>query len=263
MFLAVPIAVFGTQHFTATASVVRMVPSWIPGHLFWVYFVGTALISAALSIVVNKQADLAGALSGVMLLLFELLLHIPRIVGAPSNRFALAVALRDLAFSAGALCFAATQTEIWRTRGRHKVISLARLFIGIPIAVLGVEHFLHPEFAPGVPLSRLTPTWIPAHLLWGYLTGTVIVATGLCLIANKEARLATTWLGVMILLLVLLVYVPIVVANPSDIGNGLTLSSRYFIFERERLGFCWNPTWKVGDSTSMSMRGVRAALKER
>jgi len=82
-------------------------------------------------------------------------------------------------------------------------------------------HSMPAEFAPGVPLNRLTPSWIPAHLLWGHRTGAVFVATGLCLIINKEARLAATWLGLMILLLVLLVYVPIVVANPSDIGNGL------------------------------------------
>ena len=33
--LALPIAVFGTEHFTATKILAGMVPSWIPGHLFW------------------------------------------------------------------------------------------------------------------------------------------------------------------------------------------------------------------------------------
>jgi len=221
VFIAVPIAVFGTDHFLAAKAVARMVPSWIPGHLFWVYFVGACLMSAGLSLVVKKHAGLAAALFGIMLLLFEVLISIPRIVAAPSDRFAWAVALRDLAFSGGALAFAATQTEAWRTQGTHKVITFARLFIAIPIAFFGVEHFLHPEFAPGVPLSKLTPSWIPAHLLWGYLTGAVFTATGLCLIVNKEARLAATWLGLMIFLLVLVVYVPVVVANPSDIGGGL------------------------------------------
>jgi hypothetical protein len=41
------------------------------------------------------------------------------------------------------------------------------------------------------------------------------------LITNKKAGLAATWLGLVILLLVLAVYLPIVVAIPSDIGNGL------------------------------------------
>jgi len=221
VFFAVPIAVFGTEHFTSAESVARIVPSWIPGHLFWALFVGTCLLGAALSIAVKIHAGLAAALFGVMLLMFELLLHIPRIAGAPGNRFFWAVALRDLAFSGGALAFAAIQTETWRTPGTHRVIGLARFFLGIPIAFFGVEHFLHPEFAPGVPLIKLTPVWIPAHLLWGYLTGAVFVVTGLSLVVNREARLAATLLGLMILLLVLVIYVPIVVTNPSDIGNGL------------------------------------------
>ena len=221
VFLAVPIAVFGAEHFAFSKSVAQMVPSFMPGHLFWVCFVGTCLIGAALSLVIGKHAGLASALFGIMLLMFELLLHIPGIVRAPGNRIIWAVALRDLAFSGGALAFAATQTETWRKQGTHWVLGLVRFFVGIPIIFFGVENFLHPEFAPGVPLARLTPLWIPAHLLWGYLTGAVFVAAGISLIFNKESRLAATWLGLMILLLVLVVYVPIVVANPSDIGNGL------------------------------------------
>jgi hypothetical protein len=91
----------------------------------------------------------------------------------------------------------------------------------VPITFLGVEQLLHPELAPGVPLQKLTPLWIPGHALWGYPTGAVFVVAGLCLISNKKARLAATWLGVVILLLVLVFYLPILIANLSDIGNGL------------------------------------------
>jgi uncharacterized membrane protein len=72
---------------------------------------------------------------------------------------------------------------------------------------------------PAVPLDKLTPLWIPAHLLWGYLTGVVFVVGGIALLINKQARAAATWLGLMTLLVVVIVYVPIVVAKPGDIGN--------------------------------------------
>lgn len=98
---------------------------------------------------------------------------------------------------------------------------LARLFIGVPITFLGVGQFLHPELAPGVPLEKLTPPWIPGHALWGYPTGAIFVVAGLCLMLNKEARRAATWLGLVILLLVIAIYTPILLANPSDIGTGL------------------------------------------
>ena len=45
----------------------------------------------------------------------------------------------------------------------------------------------------------------------------MLVAAGVALIVNKKARLAATCLGLMILLLVLFVYLPILVASPTDL----------------------------------------------
>jgi uncharacterized membrane protein len=221
LFLAVPVAVFGAEHFTAPKIMAGMVPSWIPGHLFWALFVGACLISAALSIARKKFAGVSAALLGLMILLFVLLIHIPNVANTPSSRLLWVVALRDLAFSWGAFSVAATQTRPWKPQVRQKVISLARLFIGVSIIFLGVEQALHPELAPGVPLPKPTPLWIPGHAFWGYPTGAIYVVAGLCLVTNKKAGLAATWLGVVILLLVVVIYLPIVVGIPSDIGNGL------------------------------------------
>lgn len=37
LFFAIPMAVFASEHFTATASIAGLVPRWIPAHTFWVY----------------------------------------------------------------------------------------------------------------------------------------------------------------------------------------------------------------------------------
>lgn len=221
LFFAVPMAVFGAQHFTATIFVVRMIPSWIPCHLFWAYLVGAALIASALSIVVKKQARLAATLLGVMLLLFVLLMHIPNLAANPHDRILLAVALRDLSFGGGALVFAGAQTEEWRARGTHWIITIGRFLVAIPVVVFGVENFLHPDFVPGVPLNKITPAWIPGHILWSYLTGAVFIVAGLSIMFKISARLAAKGLGIMVLLLVLFVYLPMTAAIPYDIANGL------------------------------------------
>src|ERR1700747_3558948 len=105
MFFAVPMAVFGADHFIDPAIVAAMVPSWIPWHLFWTYLVGTALIADALSIVTNKSPSLAAALLSAVSFVCVALLHVPKLAANPSDRIPLAVLLRDLSFSAGALAF--------------------------------------------------------------------------------------------------------------------------------------------------------------
>ena len=87
LFFAIPLAVFGSEHFTATASIATLVPRWIPAHAFWVYLVGLAFLCAALGIAVLVQARLAAALVGVTLLIFVLVMDMPAVAANPRNRF--------------------------------------------------------------------------------------------------------------------------------------------------------------------------------
>ena len=127
LFIAIPIAVFGTEHFTATKIIAGMVPGWIPGHMFWALFVGTCLIAAALSIAAGKYAWLAAALLGFMICLFVLLIHIPNIASAPHSRILWVVALRDFAFAGGAFSISAAQKDAWTPVARNRLVTLARL----------------------------------------------------------------------------------------------------------------------------------------
>jgi uncharacterized membrane protein len=217
LFLAIPMAVFATEHFTDTADIASMVPRWIPAHTFWAYLVGVALLAAALSITVKIQSRLAATLLGAMFCCFVLMIHLPNIIAEAGNRIFWAVALREIAFSGGAFAFAGSQMRARHTGGVALLVTVARFFVGIPAVFFGVEHFLHPTYAPGVPLGKIIPEWIPGRLFWAYLAGAVLVAAGLCILVNRKTRLAATFLGVVILLLVLFVYLPILIANPTDI----------------------------------------------
>jgi uncharacterized membrane protein len=221
LFIAIPIAIFGTEHFTATTVIAGMVPGWIPGHMFWALFVGTCLIAAALSIAAGKYAWLAAALLGFMICLFVLLIHIPNIASAPHSRILWVVALRDFAFAGGAFSISAAQKDAWTPVARTRLVTLARLSLATAITVCGVGQFLHPELLSGIPLERSTPVWIPARLLWSYLAGVVFVIAGISMLINKRVRLAATAAGLMTLFLVIVMYVPLLVSKPSDIGQGL------------------------------------------
>jgi len=222
LFFAIPLAVFGSEHFTATANVASLVPRWIPAHTFWVYLVGLAFICAAVSMVLLIQARLAAALVGMTMLIFVVVMDMPGVIKQPGNRFFWALALRQLAFSGGALAFAMSPWSIRpRQRSRAQTTSaltaIPRFFIGVPSIFYGVEHFLHPAYVPGIPLDRLTPDWIPGRIFLSYFVGVILILAGVCLIVNKKTRLAATALGLTILLTVLWIYLPMLLVAPTDV----------------------------------------------
>jgi uncharacterized membrane protein len=220
LFYAIPLAAFGTEHFTDTKDIASIVPSWMPWHTFWVYLVGAALILAALSIILEKSSRLAATLLGCMFLVFVALIHIPNIVAEHGARLFWCIALRDTSFGGGAFALAGRLSKKSPADGAPWLVTLARILVGIPAIVFGVEFFLHPTLAPGVPLELTTPAWVPAHLFWTYLTGAFLIVCGACIVADKKGRFAATCLGIEILLLVLFIYLPIMIGKP-DIGVGL------------------------------------------
>ena len=230
LFFAIPLAVFGSEHFTFTANVAALVPRWIPAPTFWVYLVGLAFLAAALSIAVLVQARLAAALVGVTLLIFVFVMDLPAAVANPGNRFFWALAFRQLAFSGGAFAFAMCPWSTRSTRPRQASLTapaprtaawgwsaIPRCFVGLPSLFYGVEHLLHPEYVPGVPLQKLTPEWIPGRIFLSYFVGVILILAGACLLVNKKARIAATALGLTILLTVLWIYLPVLLAAPTDV----------------------------------------------
>ena len=223
LFFAIPLAVFASEHFTFTSNVADLVPRWIPAHTFWVYLTGLAFFAAALSIAVLIKARLAAALVGITMLIFVLVMDLPAAVASPGNRFFWALALRQLAFSGGAFALA---MWLWSTRPRGSSptpltavwTAIPRFFVGVASLFYGVEHLLHPEYVPGVPLNKLTPEWIPGRIFLSYFVGVILILAGACLLVNKKARMAATTLGLTILLTVLWIYLPMLLAAPTDVG---------------------------------------------
>ena len=218
LFYAVPLAVFASEHFTLTANIAALVPRWIPAHTFWVYLVGAGFFCAALSIAVLVRARLAAALVGMTFLIFVLTMDLPAAIARFPNRFFLALALRQLAFSGGAFAFAmsgwsASQKRPWT----RPVSALPRWFVGAAAVFYGVENVLHPTYVPGIPLQKLVPEWIVGRIFLSELVGVVLIVAGACLLVNKKARLAATWLGLAILLAVFWVYLPMLMAAPKDL----------------------------------------------
>jgi uncharacterized membrane protein YkgB len=58
--------------------------------------------------------------------------------------------------------------------------------------------------------------WIPGRLLIGYVTGAILVVAGAGMLLGKKTRMAATYLGSWVVLLVVCVYGPILIAALRD-----------------------------------------------
>jgi hypothetical protein len=145
-----------------------------------------------------------------MLLAFVMMIHAPNLLANMHDRFAWAVLLRDTAFAAGLLALAGSSTSPAASPSPAwaRFVTWGRLAFAIATLFFAVEHFLHPEFVPAVPLERLTPWWALAPRLWGYSVGTVLLLSGTLLLVNRWAREAAAWLGIVVAVVVVVIYVP-------------------------------------------------------
>jgi uncharacterized membrane protein YphA (DoxX/SURF4 family) len=230
LFYAAPLAAFGTEHFTLAKAIASIVPSWMPWHLFWAYFVGACFIAAALSLVTGIQARLAASLLALTFFLFVVLMDAPAWAQHPRNQFALTLMLRELSFSGGALALAASLTEPGGKLSQHFLATIARYFVAIPVLFFSLEQFLRGDHVPGVPLEPLTPQWIYGHAIWTYLAAVVYAVAGTMLLVGKRTRTSATWLGLTVLFIELVVYLPIGVVEFASLDNGLNYLADTLMF---------------------------------
>lgn len=217
LFYAAPLAAFGTEHFTLTKAIASLIPAWIPWHVFWAYLVGTCFILAALSLVTRIQARLSASLLALAFFLFVVLMDLPGWARQPGNRFALALALRELSFSGGALALAASLTRQRRERSADILATIARHFVAIPVLFYSFEQFMHGNHVPGIPLEMVTPKWVYGHAIWTYLAAVVYAVAGPLMLIGKKTQAAGMWLGATVLFLVLVAYVPIAVVGRASL----------------------------------------------
>lgn len=228
---AAPLAVFGAEHFSAARGISQIVPKFMPWPLFWTYFVGIGLVAASLSIATKIQERWSGLLFGIMMFLFVAMMDIPGTVTDPHNRISWVLLFRELSFGAGGWMLAAAAMEAEHAQGRKALINVGRVFIGSAAVLYGVQNVLHPLNVPGVPLEKVMPTWIPARLLIGYLTGALLFGAGICILLARKARMAATYLGTWILLLVVLVYGPILIAALLDPSTDVKVEGINYFFD--------------------------------
>jgi len=227
---AAPLAVFGAEHFGAARSIMQAVPKYMPAPLFWTYFVGVALIAASLSIATKIQVRWSGLLFGIMMFLFVAMLDLPAMRASLHNRIFWVLLCREPQFGLGGwMLAAAAMDEKWQ--GRRAIVTVATLCIAFAAMFYGVEHFLHPTNVPGVPLEKFMPEWIPGARVISYLTGAILFVAGALMLIGKERRIAATYLGIWLILIVVFIYGPMLIAQLRDPNRAVQVEGLNYFFD--------------------------------
>jgi uncharacterized membrane protein YphA (DoxX/SURF4 family) len=220
ILVAVSLVVFGIQHFIYGGFVAGLVPAWMPGRLFWAYFVGVAFIAAAVGLLVELLARPAATMLGVMFFLFVLLLHSPRIALHSRDGNEWTSGFVALAMCGGAWILASAAPLHEREKA-DPFLKLGRYFFALAFLAFGIQHFVYARFAAG-----LGPPWYLGPPVWACLIGVIFVAMGVAAIVGLKARMAASLLATMLFLFFLLFYTPRIIGqlhNPGPWTSGFEI----------------------------------------
>jgi uncharacterized membrane protein len=221
LLYCIPVAGFAGEHFVFARGMTSMVPDYLPFHLFWIIFCGIGLLAAALAISTKVLGKLAGLLLSFELFTFVVLLSLPALFDPAHDRFTWALVLRDSSFAAAALAFAGglMPRRANGSQSPHLLVRIGQTIIGASAIFFGVEHFLHPDHVPALPLEKMMPAYIPLPTMWMYLMGAILVVAGVLLLANWHAFEAALAAAFGVVLMMLIVYTPILLKDPGDIAT--------------------------------------------
>ena len=226
---AVPLAVFGALHLFGPEFVKDLVPKYMSGRMFWVYFVGGALIAASLSIAAKIGVRWSGLLVGIMMFMFVAMLYLPSGLTHLHARITWTIVFRESSFGGAGWVFAAIAKDGWRGPVKTALITVGRIVIALAAIFFGIQHFLHPLGLPGVPLQKEMPAWIPGRVLIDYVTGAALLLAGGSILLNRKTRTVAACVGGWILLTVLVIYGPVMIGALSQPGIGVKVEGiNYF-----------------------------------
>jgi uncharacterized membrane protein len=225
VFEAVALAIFAAEHLLGARDMMGIVPPWLPGALFWTYFVGAALLAAAISFIAWRCVRWSALLLALLFLIIVATIDLPNLPQHIHERLFWTLTVRETAFAAGAMVLAGCVWTPGQSIGRMLILA-GRFIVACTFAFYAIEHFLFPRFVPGVPLEKMTPAWIPAPALISYIVGITLLAAAVGLMIPGARQTAAATAGTVLLLLTIFFYVPILI---TEIRSPLALEGVNYV----------------------------------
>jgi uncharacterized membrane protein len=215
------LAAIAVQNFVASDFVTELqpVPASIAGRTALAYINGALLLAATASVVLGFRVRLAALFTTLMLALWVVFLHVPKVIAHPNAGNAWTPALEIFAMAGAALMVTALSphdsalSREWNVR-LDGVGTIGLLCLAVTLPAFGVLHFIYWEY-----VASVIPAWIPGHTFWAYFTGVAHLVAGIAIIISfapsfrRLAYLAASLWALMVGLWVVLLHVPRALAH--------------------------------------------------
>jgi uncharacterized membrane protein len=198
------------------ALVWQPVPKWLPLREAAAYACAVLMLAGGVGLLWTRTAALASRILLVYLLLWLVLLRLPRLAMAPLVEVHWLGCGETAVMVAGCWALFACFANQW-DRSKLKFatgesgVRVARFVFGLALIPCGLAHIVY-----AAETADLVPAWLPWHLGLAYFTGTAYLAAGVAVLFWVYARLAASLTAGMMALFTVLIWIPAVAAAARD-----------------------------------------------
>lgn len=209
------------------ASVWQPVPPDVPGRAFLALLSGAVMTVGGVGLLMRRTLVPAAFVMMMYTLLWLVALHVPRVIAAPLQEvtwggcaeIVMLVAANWVLYA----CSAGPDEKPYMTAlcGTH-ALRMARIAFAVALPLIGLEHLIYAK-----ETAAMVPGWLPYRMGWAYLTGVAHIAAGLAIAVGVLPRLAATLEAWMMGGFTVFVWIPMVMATPSQrfAWTGLMIST--------------------------------------
>jgi uncharacterized membrane protein len=209
------------------AFVWQPVPPDAPARAFFAYVSGTIMCVTGIGMLLKRHVVPASLLFTAYALIWLLVLHAPHLVMAPQHEGNWGSCAEIATLVAGGLIlYASTATPdggfYLAPLATTRAIRAAQLIFAVSVPLIGLEHLIYAK-----DTADLVPAWFPDRLWWARMTGVAHMAAGVAILFSILPRLAATLETLMMGVFTVFVWIPMVVAAPTQRFNwtGLLIST--------------------------------------
>jgi hypothetical protein len=188
---------------------------------YLVYAAAAAQIFGGAAIQFRRTAKMGAAVLGAAYL-FLALLCLPEIVTAPKVYNSWGNFFEQFSLVAGAVIAYAGLLSAWSPEKRNRV---GRILLGICTVSFALEQAFYLDAT-----ANFVPKWFPpSPMFWAVTTTVLFALAAVALLTNRMALLATRLLTLMLVLFGLIVWVPLVLADPHSHTNWSEITETFAI----------------------------------